>query len=676
MQKKSDKITKLLDKYRQTKRIQKGLLKLSELAGSVTDMACFYPNLQQIIRQYFPTDNLYIQLFTEPDSLNADHFYIDESICSKIDQQLSGDMVEFISGIEKPVLINHHQVSILEQDNNVSVRPFPKRHSQTQLVDVWLAAPLIMGNVSMGLVGVKGFINPDNSARSNLEMIHFIALHIASAIVRNRASEQLKVYSKDLEDIIFDRTKRLQRSNFNLRKQVEERRKSELKLFYEAHHDPLTKLPNRSMFSDRLEHSIKHLKRHPNHRFAVLFIDLDRFKIINDTLGHHVGDKLLVQIADRIAQCIRGNDILARLGGDEFVILLDSISSNDDAEEIATRIIEAIALPFTIEQQQLYSSASIGISICDQQYNSASEILRDADAAMYQAKSIGNGRLMFFDKSMREQLLANLNLERELRTAIKEQQFALHFQKITELHEEKAIGFEALLRWQHPQRGLLSPADFLELAEETSLILDIEDWVLKTVAKQIKLWQQDSALKHAFISVNLSGKHVWQTQSVRELSTLISNNFDRPEQLIIEFNEHAFNRHPKQSLSNLELLKKSGVRLALDDYGSGISSLNYLSKYPFELIKLDRSFVRSLCSNPKNLELAKSLSQIGDNFGFRLVAEGIESQQQLDMVVQCGCEYGQGFFISKPKSIENTSKESGANNNSAINPSGNIDHCA
>ncbi|WOH36534.1 EAL domain-containing protein [Thalassotalea fonticola] len=658
------KLKSVLSQYKQTKKVQTGLLKLSELCCSVTDMSCFYPALQQVIQKYFPAENLYIQLYTQANFSQAEHFYIDELNCSPIEQQLTPDIIDFIHHISNPVLINHDQVSILNSDNSITERPFPTRKSQTHLIDVWLATPLLVEGITIGIVGVKGFINPNHKAQTNLEMIKFVALQIAAAIHRNRANDQLKLYSKDIEDIIFDRTKNLQKSNFNLRQQVEQRRKSELKLYYDAHHDALTKLPNRAMFTERLEHSIKHLKRHINHRFGVLFIDIDRFKVINDTLGHNVGDELLIQIADRILECIRSNDIVSRLGGDEFVVLLDTLLHADDAEDIANRIIDATRQPFQIDGQQLFTSTSIGIAICDQHYKQATDVLRDADAAMYQAKAMGRGRLMFFDDSMREELLASLTLEQDLRQAVNKKEFVLNYQKIADLNSSAIIGYEALLRWQHPTKGLLTPSSFLALAEETGLIIEIENWVVASVAKQLALWDVQPELKSIFISINLSGKHIFQTKPVQQLSKLIQHHFNEPERLIIEFNEQAFNQQPERSLKNLKLLKKTGVRLALDDYGSGQSSINYLNNYPFEFIKLEQHFVRSFINNIRNWELAKSLSALGESFGFRLIAEGIESQAQLDKAIAAGCEYGQGFFISEPEAIKADKDDNG------------IDHCA
>jgi diguanylate cyclase (GGDEF)-like protein len=454
----------------------------------------------------------------------------------------------------------------------------------------------------------------------------------------------------ELETLVVERTQELQAANLNLRMQMAERLKAEQQLYFEAHHDALTKLPNRAMFSDRLSYAIRHLKRHPSQRFSVLFIDLDRFKIINDTLGHHVGDLFLIEIAKRLRACVRDNDVLARLGGDEFVVLLDALKS-DDTEEVASRIISAIEQPYIIENNTLYSSASIGIAVCSSHYKSADEILRDADAAMYQAKSLGRGRYVFFDESMREQLIATMTLEQELRIAIEKQQFSLYYQKISDLNNSKTIGFEALLRWNHPIKGLLTPSEFLYLAEETGIILAIEVWVVEEVSRQLLLWNNDVDHQHAFIAINLSGRHLTQVNQLNKLITLIKQQAFEPQRLIVEFNESAFCQQAEIALKSLRKLKQLGVKLALDDYASGVSSFNFLHSYPFEFIKLDRTFIRTLKHNDKNLSLVKALHELGEQFGYRLVAEGIESEDVMQKLHSVGCDFGQGYHISRPEKL-------------------------
>tara|TARA_R110001592_G_scaffold57839_1_gene175788 strand:+ start:316 stop:1875 length:1560 start_codon:yes stop_codon:yes gene_type:complete len=494
-----------------------------------------------------------------------------------------------------------------------------------------------------------------SKVKSLLDDLNFANEQLEQEKIHREALKQK--HHSELEALVAKRTKELQTANLNLHMQIVERRKAEQQLYFEAHHDALTKLPNRAMFSDRLSYAIRHLKRHPEQKFAVLFIDLDRFKMINDTLGHHTGDLFLIEIAERLRSCVRDNDVLARLGGDEFVVLLDSLKP-DDAEEVASRIISSIEKPYTIEGNTLYSNASIGIALSNRHYNSADEILRDADAAMYQAKSLGRGRYVFFDDSMREKLLATMTLEQELRIAIEKQQFELHYQEISDLNSSKTIGFEALLRWNHPKKGLLTPSEFLYLAEETGIILLIETWVVEEVARQLQFWNDDIAYRHTFIAINLSGRHLTQANQLNKLISLIQQQSFEPQKLILEFNELAFGNHADIALKGLRKLKKAGVKLALDDYASGVSSFSFLHSYPFEFIKLDRGFIKTLKTNNKNLSLVKALHDLGEQFGYRLVAEGIETEDVLQKLHSVGCDFGQGYHISKPQKMQSSTSTS------------------
>jgi diguanylate cyclase (GGDEF)-like protein len=632
-------------------KMHKALLAISELSSSSKDINSFYEILHGEVNSFLSAKNLYIALLSDDGAELTFPYYQDEKISSPQPRQFSNGLTELAIKTGLPLLIVDENVFILSEQGAVNKQKFSLKYPSKNLPKAWLGAPLIENGKIIGVLAIQHYQDEHAYQYCDLELIRFVSQHIASAIMRKKAQEDVQQSHEQLEKIVNQRTQELQATNLNLRMQIEERQKAEEQLYFEANHDALTKLPNRAMFSDRLSHALRHLKRHPNNRFAVLFIDLDRFKVINDTLGHHAGDEFLIEIAARLSDCVRDNDILARLGGDEFVILLDSLQSQDDVEEVASRIISAIEKPFELEGHTLYSNASIGIALCGQQYNDSNEILRDADAAMYQAKSLGRGRYVFFDESMREQLIASMTLEQELRIAIKEKQFELHYQQISDLELTCTIGFEALLRWQHPSKGLLTPSEFLFMAEETGMILDIETWVIEEVCLQLKNWQTSDEYKHAFIGVNLSGRHLTQANQLSQLIDLIKVNTVEPERLILEFNESAFSQHAELALKGLRKLKEFGVKLALDDYGAGLSSLNFLHSYPFEFIKLDRSFIRSLNSNEENMSLVKALHELGSKFGYRLVAEGIESQDMLDKLQEVGCEFGQGYHISRPAKI-------------------------
>jgi diguanylate cyclase (GGDEF)-like protein len=627
------------------------LLNISELTAKSQAIENFYQALHFEVSKLLSAKNFYIALLSEDKSELSFPYYCDERLSQPKTRKLSNGLSEMALRTGKPILLSDKIVYTLAAQGEVTESVFNQHYPEDELPRAWLAAPLSDQGEVFGVIAIQHYQNASAYRSKDLELMRFVSHHISLEILRKKLQQQALQSHEALEKVVNERTQELQATNLNLRMQIEERRKAEARLYHEAHHDALTQLPNRAMFSDRLSYAIKHLKRHPNHRFAVLFIDLDRFKMINDTLGHHAGDQFLIEISHRLGECVRDNDILARLGGDEFVVLLDSLQSLEDVEEIASRIITSIAQPFDLEGHTLYSNASIGIAQSRVSYQDANEILRDADAAMYQAKSLGRGRYVFFDDSMREKLIASMTLEQELRQAIKSHQFELHYQKITDLTSTKTLGFEVLLRWQHPSKGLLTPSEFLFMAEETGMILDIETWVIEEVCLQLKLWKQSKEYENAYIGVNLSGRHLIQANQLSKLMTLISANTIEPERIILEFNESAFARHTDLALKGLRKLKEFGVKLALDDYGAGLSSFNFLHNYPFEFIKLDRSFIRTLNKSDKNLSLVKALHELGTKFGYRLVAEGIESEAMLQKLQNVGCEFGQGYHINRPCKI-------------------------
>jgi len=640
--------------------IQDEILNLSKLANTATQLDVFYKALQSTINNLLFIDSFHIALAnTSHQSLKLAYFHnVKEShLLGQLDKSnWHKSLTSIVFNTSTALHCDRNEYKNLINKN---------RLEQPSLSVDWLGVPLLTESKVIGVLAIQSYDENRKFTKNDLNVLTLIADFLVNVSIRLDKQEQFEANEINQKKLLDERTHELKVINANLRVQIEQRHKTQEQLYFEARHDVLTKLPNRAMFSSRLTYAIKHLKRYPSDRFAVLFIDLDRFKIINDTLGHHAGDLFLIEIAKRLSDCVRDNDLLVRLGGDEFVILLDALQSHDDIEEVTSRIIRAVEKPYTIDNNTLYSSASIGITLCSDHYVNADEMLRDADTAMYQAKAMGRGRYVFFDETMRESLVARMTLEQELRIAIEKNQFELHYQKISNLNNNTTIGFEALLRWNHPEKGLLTPGDFLFLAEETGIILTIEHWVIEEVSRQCITWDLNSEYQNTFIAINLSGRHLTQVKQLTKLINIIKKQEIKPQRFILEFNETAFAQNPEVSLKSLRKLKTFGVKLALDDYVSGLSSFNYLHSYPFEFIKLDRSFIKTLKNNDKNLSLVKALHDLGDQFGYRLVAEGIESEEVMKKLHHVGCDFGQGYHISKPEKINTNVLDNTENKNCA-----------
>ncbi len=426
-----------------------------------------------------------------------------------------------------------------------------------------------------------------------------------------------------------------------------ERRRAEAQLHRSALHDPLTGLPNRSLFKSRLEQSLRHARRRDRYRFAVLFLDLDRFKVVNDSLGHLVGDRLLAEVASRLTTCVREVDTVARLGGDEFAILLDDIGGESDATVVAERIQEQLARPAHVGRHDLFSSVSIGIAFSSSGYETAEDALRDADIAMYRAKALGRGRYELFDEGMHAQVLRVLELETDLRGAVEREEFAVHYQPIVTMATKRLTGFEALLRWRHPERGLLGPADFLEVAEETGLIVPIGWWFLDQACRQLREWQKAFPETPLTVSVNLSGKQIRQPELVDRIRAALEDSGLSGSSLKLEITESVLMDDAEAAIRTLERLKAMGVRLSIDDFGTGYSSLAYLHRFPFDTVKIDRSFIGGLDSAEPNQELVWSIVSLAHSLGMDVVGEGVETMDQFDELKALSCEYAQGFLFSR-----------------------------
>ena len=427
-----------------------------------------------------------------------------------------------------------------------------------------------------------------------------------------------------------------------------DRRRSESELEHQATHDPLTALPNRTLLRDRLVGAIQRLERTPG-TVAVLFVDIDNFKVINDSLGHDRGDQLLQAMSARLQSAVRPGDVVARFGGDEFVVLCDNLSGIDEAERVGERIGALAASPFLLDGSQYVVSVSTGIAATTSATSTAGDLLRDADSAMYQAKLAGRSRFTVFADSMRKNAVHRLETEVALREAILGDQLRLHYQPSIELATRKFTAVEALVRWQHPTRGMISPADFIPIAEETGLIVPLGEWVLREACRQIQLWrEQDPRLSDLRVAVNLSGRQIEEPDIDLVVSRVLVQSGLPAANLVLEITESVLMSDAQRAIQVLTRLKSLGCRLSIDDFGTGYSSLSYLKKFPVDLLKVDQSFVAGLGIDDDDAAIVKAIISLAQSLGLDTVGEGAETQQQVDMLEQFGCTKIQGYFFHRP----------------------------
>jgi diguanylate cyclase (GGDEF)-like protein/PAS domain S-box-containing protein len=439
--------------------------------------------------------------------------------------------------------------------------------------------------------------------------------------------------------------------NSALAAEIQERKRVEAGLLYTAFHDSLTGLRNRAFFMKRLASGLSQYE-HQSGTCAVLFLDLDRFKVVNDSLGHGVGDTLLVEIAHRLTQCTRPQDTVARIGGDEFAVLIEDADDLAMVVEIAERIIGALRSPVRLGAQDLYPSCSIGVVQARPGVQVAEDLIRDADIAMYRAKRSGRGDYAIFDESMRADAVAALQLQTDLRQALNRREFLLHYQPIVDPAGGQIVGFEALLRWQHPTRGLLAPAEFISMAEEMALINEIDRRVIREACSQLRVWQSSFNRPALRMSVNASAGELTDTDYVGNLITTLRQTGVDPRMLEIEITEGVFLLPSAATSATFEAIRALGIKIGLDDFGTGYSSLSYINRYPIDTIKIDRSFIASMCEHGATKAIVELIIKLGASLNVAIVAEGVERADQAEMLVAMGCSSAQGYFFARPLSSE------------------------
>ncbi len=624
---------------------------ISELSASASGgMDDFYLTIHDILSRLVSAPNCYIALLNESTSSLEFPYFSDEINSHAEPRPLGLGLTEYVIRTGRAALIDTPRVKELADTNELDAGVAA---SMLELNTSWLGSPLVIDGDISGVIAVQSYGTDRHYTLKDLEFLRFVSHHIAVALERKRSADALKAYNQQLTYKVQERTKELHTANLFLRKQIEERESIQNKLEHDAHHDSLTGLANRALFNSRLELALATKQRHSVNNFAVLFIDLDRFKQINDSLGHHAGDQFLIEVSTRIAACVRGHDLLARFGGDEFVILLDNFEQSGDVEEISARIISSIAKSFTLESKEVFSGASIGIAYLDNGFQTVDEVLRDADAAMYQAKAQGRGRYVIFDMSMREKLLEELAIENEFRQELKNAAFECYTQPAFNISKSTHVFEECYIRWQHSKLGHVKREQYRKVAEQSGLTVELDGFMLAKACEILAHWQSLSEPeKGNKLAINLSIHYLTKTKLASQLIEEIKRLGINPKNLVLEFNENDLNRLSQFMLPAIKQLKRAGITIVLDNFGSGLASLSYLYFYPFDYVKIDYRFVKTIPRSQRNLKLIQSVIAISKHLKFELIAEGIESEAQLQALLGVGCELGQGDYLQKAEKVK------------------------
>jgi diguanylate cyclase (GGDEF)-like protein len=619
-----------------SEQLQAALFQIAQLATADIDQHEFYRRVHLVVGQLLNAENFFIGLLSDDRQQLVFPYAVDAVSLPPAERPLSRGLSEYVLRRGIVLRADNAEIEELERCGEVVTGRIGSPAAY------WLGVPLIVTDEVIGLIVVQSYRPDVTYGTADQELLSFVASQIANSLSRRHAADSLRRAYEQLEHRVEERT-------LALRKEIVEREHMQEQLKHQVMHDPLTGLANRSFLRDRIERVLDRTRSAPAQHCAMLYLDVDRFKIINDSLGHLAGDEVLKEVAARLSTCVRHPDMVARLSGDEFAILVEEVLQPADAAIVAQRVLDALVAPMQVAGKDIQVTASIGIAIGDDHYLEADEILRDADIALYRAKASGRKCYQLFDQTMAKNVVDVLTMESELRDALKYDQFEPYFQPICQLEGGKVMGFEALIRWNHPRRGLLLPGEFLKIAEDSGLI-DAIDWRMFELSCRLLL-EHDQY--DTFVTLNVSALHLRHENFDMRLVTLLDHTGLPPSRVVVEVTEGALLGDPERVRAMLERLRGKGVGAALDDFGTGYSSLSYLHSLPLRILKVDRAFVCELDKgvNTSSTTVVAAILALARALDIQVIAEGIETQTQLRALIGMGCELGQGYLLGRPAPI-------------------------
>ena len=636
-------------RYEQELKFQRALYQIANLANDSEDLESFYQQVHRIVAQLTAAKNFFIAILNEKEERVCFPYFIDGELTTHPYESMDLETVNrltFASLIlesKQTVHLSYEEMSALKHQIDPDVGA---------IAQDWLGVPLIHSGRLLGALVIQSYETGFRYGKTDEQLMTNIGHCVATALMKKNVEEELMIANEKLKSKnvqLEETTRNLFDSNEELVKSLQVNRETQEKLRFNATHDALTQLPNRAHLLSELRERINAAQLGSNSDFAILFLDLDRFKVVNDSLGHLAGDKLLVEVANRLRTCVRPSDTVARLGGDEFCILLAQSVTREAIEIVANRILTSLTTPFKLHGQNVVTSTSIGVTVGKLGYENAEDMLRDADTALYQVKANGKADYKMFDVSMRETAIRRLEMEQALRQTVERNDVSVLFQPICDLKSHRIVSFEALARWDHTEIGIVSPNVFIPIAEEIHIIQQLTECVLEKSGDAIReLRESIPGQQSLCLNVNFSSYDIQNGACVEKVKKLLDRCQLPARNLKIEITESLFLDDFDGTVEILTELRQLGVQLVLDDFGTGYSSLSYLNRLPINELKIDRSFVANIETEPRSQAIVNMVVAMAKVLELKVVAEGIESQGQVDLLNKAGVEFGQGYLIGKP----------------------------